>query len=41
MGPPRYGRQANSVLLTRLSPVNLICIRLKIFSQSAKTASAL
>ena len=41
VGPPRYGRQANSVLLTRLSPVNLICIRLKIFSQSAKTASAL
>ena len=25
VGPPRYGRQANSVLLTRLSPVNLIC----------------
>ena len=36
VGPPRYGRQANSVLLTRLSPVNLICIRLKIFSHPPK-----
>ena len=36
VGPPRYGRQANSVLLTRLSPVNLICIRLKIFSLPPK-----
>ena len=41
VGPPRYCRQANSVVLTRLPPVNLICIRLKIFSQSAKTSSAL
>src|SRR5699024_361353 len=36
VGPPRYGRQAKSVLLTRLSPVNLICIRLKIFSHPPK-----
>lgn len=36
VGPPRYGRQANSVSLTRLSPVNLICIRLKIFSHPPK-----
>ncbi len=39
VGPPRYGRQANSVLSDRLRS-DLICIRLKIFSQSAKTASA-
>ncbi len=36
VGPPRYGRRANSVSLTRLSPVNLICIRLKIFSHPPK-----
>ena len=36
VGPPRYGRQENSVLLTRLSPVYLIYIRLKIFSHPPK-----
>ncbi len=42
VGPPRYGRQANSVYQHVLfRHVDLICIRLRIFSQSAKTASAL
>lgn len=37
VGPPRYGRQANSVYQHVLfRPVDLICIRLKIFSHPPK-----
>ncbi len=41
VGPPRYGRQANSVFIRPLLRSDLICIRLKIFLSSAKTPSAL